>query len=133
MTGQKTKINSTDIKLSKFQLPKIIQYDGCLCFGIMIGNLGKKTNRLIDLADPLAKNVLTKLATKTASSVIDEFEKSISVRGSVRARKGFTLIIPNESMDDVTKTAKSLEILIPLIDGVIETAKHEIKKDKVDS
>lgn len=99
----------------------------------MIGNLGKKTNRLIDLADPLAKNVLTKLATKTASSVIDKFEKSISVRGSVRARKGFTLIIPNESMDDVTKTAKSLEILIPLIDGVIETAKHEIKKDKVDS
>lgn len=131
MTGQKTKINSTDIKLSKFQLPKIIQYDGC--FGIMIGNLGKKTNRLIDLADPLAKNVLTKLATKTASSVIDKFEKSISVRGSVRARKGLTLIIPNESMDDVTKTAKSLEILIPLIDGVIETAKHEIKKDKVDS
>ena len=131
MTGQKTKINSTDIKLSKFQLPKIIQYDGC--FGITIGNLGKKTNRLIDLADPLAKNVLTKLATKTASSVIDKFEKSISVRGSVRARKGLTLIIPNESMDDVTKTAKSLEILIPLIDGVIETAKHEIKKDKVDS
>ena len=131
MTGQKTKINSTDIKLSKFQLPKIIQYDGC--FGIMIGNLGKKTNRLIDLADPLDKNVLTKLATKTASSVIDKFEKSISVRGSVRARKGLTLIIPNESMDDVTKTAKSLEILIPLIDGVIETAKHEIKKDKVDS
>ena len=131
MTGQKTKINSTDIKLIKFQLPKIIQYDGC--FGIMIGNLGKKTNRLIDLADPLAKNVLTKLATKTASSVIDKFEKSISVRGSVRARKGLTLIIPNESMDDVTKTAKSLEILIPLIDGVIETAKHEIKKDKVDS
>ena len=131
MTGQKTKINSTDIKLSKFQLPKIIQYDGC--FGIMIGNLGKKTNRLIDLADPLAKNVLTKLATKTASSVIDKFEKSISVRGSVRARKGLTLIIPNESMDDVTKTAKSLEILIPLIDGVTETAKHEIKKDKVDS
>ena len=131
MTGQKTKINSTDIKLSKFQLPKIIQYDGC--FGIMIGNLGKKTNRLIDLADTLAKNVLTKLATKTASSVIDKFEKSISVRGSVRARKGLTLIIPNESMDDVTKTAKSLEILIPLIDGVIETAKHEIKKDKVDS
>ena len=131
MTGQKTKINSTDIKLSKFQLPKIIQYDGC--FGIMIGNLGKKTNRLIDLADPLAKNVLTKLVTKTASSVIDKFEKSISVRGSVRARKGLTLIIPNESMDDVTKTAKSLEILIPLIDGVIETAKHEIKKDKVDS
>lgn len=119
------------MKLSKFQLPKIIQYDGC--FGIMIGNLGKKTNRLIDLADPLAKNVLTKLATKTASSVIDKFEKSISVRGSVRARKGLTLIIPNESMDDVTKTAKSLEILIPLIDGVIETAKHEIKKDKVDS
>ena len=36
-------------------------------------------------------------------------------------------------MNDVTKTAKSLEILIPLIDGIIETVKHEIKKDKVDS
>ena len=73
MICQKTKINSTDIKLSKFQLPKLIQYDGC--FGIMIGNLVKKTNRLIDLAVPLAKNILTKLETKTASSVIDKLKK----------------------------------------------------------
>ena len=35
--------------------------------------MGKKT--LIDLAVPLAKDILPKLATKVASSAIDKFER----------------------------------------------------------
>ena len=49
---------STDIKLSKAQLSKIIQSGGFLgkTLGIMMGNLGKKA--LIDLAVPLAKLIV---------------------------------------------------------------------------
>ena len=50
---------STDIKLSKAQISKIIQSDGVL--GEMLHKLGKKA--LLDLAVPLAKDVLPKLAT----------------------------------------------------------------------
>ena len=49
---------STDIKLSKAQISKIIQSDGVL--GEMLHKLGKKA--LLDLAVPLAKDVLPKLA-----------------------------------------------------------------------
>ena len=38
-----------------------------------MGNLVKK--ELLDLAVPLAKNVLPKLATKATLSVLDEFER----------------------------------------------------------
>ena len=41
--------------------------------GNMMGNLVKK--ELLDLAVPLAKNVLPKLATKATLSVLDEFER----------------------------------------------------------
>ena len=45
-----------DIKLSKTQIPKIIQSGGCTgkTFDNMIGKLGKKA--LLDLAVPLAKD-----------------------------------------------------------------------------
>ena len=51
---------STDIKLSKSQLSKVIQPAGFL--GKMLGNLGKQA--VLYLAVPLAKDVLLKLATK---------------------------------------------------------------------
>ena len=46
------------------------------------------------------------------------------------AGKGFTLLISNEEMNYVIKIIKSLEDSGVLIDGVIETVKHERKKDK---
>ena len=65
----------TNIKLSKTHLSKIIQSAGFLgkTLGNGIGNLGKKT--LIDLAVPLAKDVLPKLTTKATSSVLNKFER----------------------------------------------------------
>ena len=56
---------STDTKLSKAQLSKIIQSGRFL--GNMIGNLGKKA--LTDLAVPLVKDILPKLATKASNFV----------------------------------------------------------------
>ena len=61
----------------------------------MIGNLDEKA--LIDLA----KDTLPKLATNATSSLLDSFERNISGKGTVRARKKFTLFILNEDIDDI--------------------------------
>ena len=57
-------------------------------------------------------------------------KKKVSGKGAVRAGKGFTLLISNEDMNDIIKIIKSLEDSGVLIDGVPETVKHEIKKNK---
>ena len=114
---------STYIKISKAQLSKIIQLGGC--FGNMIANLDKKA--LKDLVVLSAKDVLAKLATKAASSVIDKFGRKTSRRGAVRAGKRFTLFISNENLDDIMKIVRSIEISILLIDGATKTVKHEKK------
>ena len=51
--------------------------------GKTLGNLGKKV--VLDLAVPLAKDVLPKLATKGTSPVLDKFERKINGKGAVRA------------------------------------------------
>ena len=76
----------------------------------------------------MVKYVLPKLAAKAASPAIDKFERRRSWRGVVRVGKGFTLFISIEDMDHITKIVKSLEDSGLLIDGTIETVKHEIKK-----
>ena len=91
----------------------------------MIANLDKKA--LKDLVVLSAKDVLAKLATKAASSVIDKFGRKTSRRGAVRAGKRFTLFISNENLDDIMKIVRSIEISILLIDGATKTVKHEKK------
>ena len=120
-TRQTTKIRnvfannmSTDIKLSKTQISKIIQSGGS--FGSWLGNLGKKS--------------LTNIAIHLTSIAINKFDRKISGKGPLRAAKGLTLFISNEDMNDTIKIIKSLENLQVLIDGVTETVKHEIKKNK---
>ena len=115
----------TDIRRSKSHLPKTIQSGGFL---FKTGNLSKKV--LLDLAVPLAKVVLPKLATKATSSVLDKFERKITGKGAVRAGRGFTLFISNEDMDVIIKIVESLEKSGLLIDVSTETVKHEIKKQE---
>ena len=79
----------------------------------------------------MTKDVLHKLATKATSSVSDKFERKISGRETVRARKGFNLFISSDDMDDI-KMVKSLENSVLLSDGASETVKHEIKNQKMD-
>ena len=50
----------------------------------------------------------------------------------MRAWKGLTLFVSNEDMNDIIKIIKSLENSGELIEGVIETAIHEIKIKKAD-
>ena len=92
-----------------------------------MANLGKKA--LTDLAVPLAKDILSILATKATLSVLDKFERNISRQGAVRSGKGFTLFISNKDMYDI-KIVESPEKSDLLIDSATETVKH-IKKRKV--
>ena len=121
-------IKSTDIKINKAQLSKIIQSGGFL--GNMIAKLGKEA--LMKSAVPLAKYILPQIATRATSSVIDDFErKMLGSRfeaRAVRAGKGFTLFISNDDMDNIIRIIKSLENSSLLIDGFNETMKHKIKK-----
>ena len=98
--------------------------------GNMMYILRKK--ELIDLSVPLATDFLPKLVTKAASSAIDKFQRKVSRRGAVAAGKGFTLLISNKDMGSITEVVESLENSGLLIDGVTETVKYEIKKQKVD-
>ena len=59
------KNTSTDIKLSKTQLSKMIQSGGFL------GKLGKLAGPLMKVAMPLAKNLLAPLGISAAMSAID--------------------------------------------------------------
>ena len=92
-TRQKTKLRnafnnnmSTDLKLSKVQISKIIQSGGSL--GSLLSNLA---GPLIKVAIPLAKNVLALLEITAAASANDAgIEKKIHGSGTT------TLIISNE-------------------------------------
>ena len=109
-TRQKTKIRnafanklSTDKKLSKAQMSKIIQWGGI--FGSWLGNLGKKA--LTYIAIPLARNNLPGLVKNLTSNAINRFEIQISRKKAVRGEKGFIIFISNEDMHDIINIIKS--------------------------
>ena len=111
---------STDIKLSKTQLSKMIQSGGFL------GNLlGKLAGPLIKVAMPLAKNVLAPLGLSAAMSAIDG-----SIKKKMLGSGATTLIISNDEMDDNLKIVKSLEDSGVLLKGVNETIQHEAKEQR---
>ena len=136
-TRQTTKIRnvfankmSTDKKkISKTQISKIIQSGGSL--GSWLGNLGKKT--LANIVIPLPRDNVSGLVIKlTSNESMNQFERKISGKGIVRAGKGSTLFISNGDINDIITIIKLLEDLCVLIDGAIETVKHEIKNKKAD-
>ena len=117
---------TTDIKLSKTQISKIIQSGGS--FASLLGDWGKKA--LTNIAIPLATDNLPELVCNLTSNAITKFERKITGKGVVRAGKGFTLFILNEDMNDIIKIKESSEDSGVLIDGVTEIVKHEIKKQE---
>ena len=80
---------STDTKLSKAQISKIIQSGGS--FGSWLVNSGKKA--LANIAIPSAGDNLPGLVSNSISNAINKFERKMSGKGGVRAGKGFTLFI----------------------------------------
>ena len=96
------KNTSTDIKLSKTQLSKMIQSGGFL------GNLlDKLAGPLLKVAMPLAKNVLASLGISAAMSAING-----SIKKKMLGSGTITLIISNDEMDDILKIVKPLKILM---------------------
>ena len=107
-TRQKAKLRnafnnnmSTDIKLSKAQITKIIQSGGFL--GSLLSTLA---GPLMKIAVPLAKNILAPLGITAAASTVDVgIQKKKKMHGSGTA----TLIISNEEKNDIMKIIQSLE------------------------
>ena len=126
-TRQKTKLRnafnnnmSTDLKLSKAQISKIIQSGGFL--GSL---LSKLAGPLIKVAVPLAKNILAPLRITAAASVIDAgIQKKIHGSGTT------TLIISNEEMNDIMKIVQAVEYSNILLKGVTKTTKKETKEQQ---
>ena len=111
---------STDLKLSKAQIFKIIQSGGFL--GSL---LSKLAGPLMKVATPLAKNVLAPLGITAAASAIDAgIQKKIHGSGTT------TLIISNEEMNDIMKIVQALEDSNILLKGVTKTIKNETKEQK---
>ena len=132
-TRQKTKLRnifankmSTDIKLSKAQISKIIQSGRCL--GSWLENVGKKA--LTNVAISLARDNLPGLVNNLTSSKINKFDNNISIIEATKAGKGFTFFNSNEDTNDIIKIIKSLGDSSVLIYRVIETVKDETKKQE---
>ena len=114
------KNTSTDIKLSETQLSKMIQSGG------LLGNLlGKLAGPLMEVAMPLAKNVLAPLGLSAVMSAIDG-----SIKKKMLGSGTTTLIISNNEKDDILKIVKSLEDSNVLLKGVSETIQHEAKEQR---
>ena len=120
------KNTSTDNKLSKTQLSKMIQSGGFL--GKLIGPLLKTGLPLMkSVIKPLAKSVLIPLGLTTAASAADAgIHKKILGSG----HNNTTLIISNDEMGDILKIVKSLEDSGILLKGVSETIQHEAKEQR---
>ena len=125
-TRQKTKLRnafnnmSTDSKLSKGQISKIIQSGGFL--GSL---LSKLAGPLMIIAIPLAKNVLTPSGiTAAALAIYAGIQKKIHGSGNT------ALIISNEEMNDIIKITQALENSNILIKEVTKTIKNETKEQK---
>ena len=115
---------STDIKLSKTQLSKILQLGGFL--GRLLGPFLKAGLSLMKtVIQPLTKSALISLRLTAATSATDA--------GIHKKNLGSTiLIILDDEMKDISKIVKSLEDSGLLLDRVGETIKDEAKEQKED-
>ena len=120
------KKTSTDIKLSKTQLSKMIQSGGF--HGRLLGPLLKIGLPLMkNVIKSLAKSVLLPLGLTAAASAADaEIHEKILGSG----HNNTTLIISNDEMDDIIKIVKSLENFGVLLKRVSETIQHEAKEQR---
>ena len=111
---------STDIRLSKAQISKIIQ-----SVGFLGSLLSKLAGPLIEVAVPLAKNILPPLGITAAVSAIDAgIQKKIQIK---------TLKISNEEMNNIMNIVQALEDSNILLKGVTKTIKkiNKITKRRI--
>ena len=126
-TRQKTKLRdafennmSTDIKLSKTQISKIIQSGGFL--GSL---LSKIAGPLMKVAVPLAKNILAPLGITATALEIDA-----GIQKKIHGSEITTLIISNEEMNDNLKIVQAVADSNVMLKGITKTIKNETKEQK---
>ena len=126
-TRQKTKLKnafnnnmSTDLKLSKAQISKIIQSGGFL--GSL---LSKLAGSLMKVAIPLAKHVLAPLGITAAATAID-----VGIQKKTHVSATTTLIILNKEMNDMIKIVQTVEDSNILLKAVTKTVKNETKEQR---
>ena len=119
------KHTSTDIKLSKTQLSKMIQSGGFL--GRLLGPLLRIGLPLMkSVIKPLAKSVLVPLGLTGAASAADAgIHKKILGSGH-----NTILIISNDKMEDILKIVRSLEDSGFLLKAVSEKIQNEAKEQR---
>ena len=107
----------TDIKLSKYQICKIIQS------GEFLGSLlSKIAGPLIKVAVPLAKNILTPLGITATVSATDA-----GIQKKIHGSETTTSIISNKEMNDIMKIVQGLEYSNILLKGITKTIENETK------
>ena len=118
---------STDSKLSKTQLSKMIQSGGFL--GKLLGLLLRTGLPLIkSVIKPVAKSILVPLGLTAAASAADAgIHKKIL--GSDNNNNTIS-IISNDEMGDILKIVKSPEDSGVLLKGVSETIQNEVKEQR---
>ena len=126
-TRQKTKLRnalknnmSTDLKLSKAQISKLIQFGGFL--GSL---LSKLAGPLMKVAVSLATNILARLRITAAASAID-----VGIPKKTHSSETTTLIISNEEVNNIIEIVQALEDSNILLKGITETIKNETKEQK---
>ena len=115
---------STDLKLFKAQILKIIQSGGFL--GRLLGPSLKTGLPLIkNVIKPLAKSFLIPLGLTASASAAD-----IGIHKKILGSGTTTLILSNEEMNDIIKVAQALEDSNILRKGVTKTIINETKEQK---
>ena len=110
---------TTDIKLSKAQIKKLIQSGGFL--GKL---LSKLAGPLMKVEMSLDKNVLGPLGLTAIMSAIDE-----SIQKKIHD-SGVKLIIEQENMNDIMKIIEALENSGILFKGVTKTIENKTKEQR---
>ena len=113
---------STDMKLPKTQISKVIQSGGFL------GSLfSKLAGPLMKVAVPLSKHILAPLGITAAASAIDAvIQKKIHASGKT------ILIISNKEMNDIMEVVQALEDSNILLKEITKTIKMKQKNKKED-
>ena len=109
---------STDIKLSKARINKLIKSGGALG-----STPARFLPKLIKPALSFGKNILSPLGLSAAMSATDAaINKKIHEYGTK------TIKLSNKDLDDMTKIVKALEESDVLMKGITETLKSDLKK-----
>ena len=109
---------STDIKLSKTQLPKMQK-----------GGLFRFLAALLKSGLPILKSVIEPLGMLGITAASSATDAAINKK-IIGSGNHIALIICDEYMQDILKIVKSLEDSGILLDGITETVKNEVKEKK---